>query len=352
MRIRGSIKDAFVHFAALGLAAIVETELKTVAKIRWSSQEAVEVVTSGNHSDTEIAAAVHRHASAHALPGSWTQKTAPLNGKLRSPFSPRVGLFSGEQQWKEWHQAKENMIDEIPNGDFLDLRFIGALGEPSYWCEDPSKSSQVNSGASQWEMKTRNKGKEFFQDRLAILPGHVSARRIEAVAAGLVGDTVLDEAGKNATNSRTPTGLRAPGPTDNARAWCALWGISNFPVRPVVVSKGHAVSVTASATRIIKGPVRFYLPVIEDPITLARYRVIVRGVALLKLVWRTESLAPHAPQAEDSQLPSNSDLKAAAAWSEAHGVVGFMMFKRYVSDNSNSPEFWAQLGEYSPVRGT
>jgi hypothetical protein len=30
--------------------------------------------------------------------------------------------------------------------------------------------------------------------------------------------------------SRTATGLASPGPTDNALAWCALWGISQFPL--------------------------------------------------------------------------------------------------------------------------
>ena len=57
-----------------------------------------------------------------------------------------------------------------------------------------------------------------------------SGVNVAKVLAGLTGQSVDDKFGENSPGRRTATGLAGPGPTDNALAWFALWGISQFPL--------------------------------------------------------------------------------------------------------------------------
>ena len=52
-------------------------------------------------------------------------------------------------------------------------------------------------------------------------------------------------------DSRTATGLAGLGPTDNALTWCALWGISQFPIAMRVNGTGRA-----SGTAVTSGHIR------------------------------------------------------------------------------------------------
>src|SRR5690606_39049936 len=133
--------------------------------------------------------------------------------------------------WHSLQQQRWHAIDGTPTG--LDQRFIGALGEPAYWAAS-NDGIRPDNGASAWEMKTRNRGEDFVRNRLSLLAKSVSQRGEQQVLSGLLGTSIVDEVGKNGLDSRTPTGLAAPGVADNARAWCALWAISLFPVRPVL----------------------------------------------------------------------------------------------------------------------
>ncbi|WP_051619898.1 hypothetical protein [Haematomicrobium sanguinis] len=353
MIIQGDYRDALVQFTALGLAAIIENELGARSRIQWLDQMRVSVTTLDVLSDEEMADAVLRHATARAE-DSWVTAVAALGTAARSPFSPRVGALAAED-WQPWHDVREAEIDDVSADDVLDLRFISALGEPSYWAEDPAVSTQINSGASLWEMKTRNRGEEFVQNRLALLARAVAGRSASEVLAGLLGTSILDEVGKNAGDSRTPTGLRAPSRTDNARAWCAMWGISNFPVRPVVSGDGFRASKVAGAFRAGKSA-WFYLPVFlgpDDgpPVSLARYRAVARSAALADLAWDTVRVAGEAAgeQRKESQRFTEAELKSAETWARAHGVGGLMYFRRFVSDNPNAPEFWAEPGRFVGV---
>ena len=131
-----------------------------------------------------------------------------------------------------------------------DYRYFGALGQPSYWSGKKNKDDlQSDNGASRWEMVTRNQGKEFVRDRLLPLSQIVAARSVDEVRDGLLGLRIEDEAGKNEATSRTATGLHAPSKTDNARAWCALIGVSAFPTR--ISTDGSHASTAGQLQNIV-----------------------------------------------------------------------------------------------------
>lgn len=101
-------------------------------------------------------------------------------------------------------------------------------------------------------MVTRNQGQEFVQGRLLPLAQKVAERSVQAVQDGLMGKDIVDEAGKNSATSRTATGLHAPSKTDNARAWCALMGVSAFPTW-VCTSAGNDDRDPSTALFQLKG---------------------------------------------------------------------------------------------------
>lgn len=92
-------------------------------------------------------------------------------------------------------------------------------------------------------MQPRNQGSEFVGTRLRKLAATVAQRDTAKILAGLTGQSVDDELGENSPGSRTATGLASPGPADNALAWCALWGISQFPfamrINDTAETSGH-----------------------------------------------------------------------------------------------------------------
>jgi hypothetical protein len=73
----------------------------------------------------------------------------------------------------------------------------------------------------------------------------------------------------------TMAGLAGPGPTDNALAWCALWGISQLPlairIRSIAVTTGH----------LGRGRQEFfYVPVWQSPWRPARLRAMLASTQL------------------------------------------------------------------------
>ena len=193
---------------------------------------------------------------------------------------------------------------------------MGGLGEPSYWW------SKVDGGASRWEMKTRQNYQNFVHDRLRGLAEIVATRDGESVRSGLVGEVVIDEAyaKESSEKSRTATGLTSPRFTDSALAWCALWGISSFPV----IHRLMGASVTAGAVPIGKfTPTQLVLPVLVGPRTLGRWQAVVASEQVIRAMGNTDSTAV---------------ARTARAWLVAHGARAILTFRVNVSDNPNAPE--------------
>jgi CRISPR-associated protein Csb3 len=332
---------AFDHLAAYGAAAIA-AEQGFDTRLAWTDDAEPHIAITGI-SWQELGQAVQKHAEAHTAEHSWVQachtifpewKAASRGGAAKGDqpvtsaiFSPRI-LSLNALGIANWYDARSEALDSRRGAlTWLDLDMIGALGSPSYWSGEDDRGTQ-DYGASRWEMKTRNRGEEFVKDRLRKLAMHVAERTEEGVEAGLRGDGVRDEAGKDASDSRTPTGLKPPEPTDNARAWCALWGLSLTSVTHQ--SKGNSRTAGSLRSRQAES---LFLPVMISPWTLARLRTVIRSRAL-----STVGALPVA------NPPTDSAALAAWDWLSARGVIVVMRFPVHRSGNKSAPERWAERG--------
>ena len=186
-------------------------------------------------------------------------------------------------------------------------------------------------------MKTRNRGEEFVQDRLARLATAVAGRSREMVQAGLQGG-VFDEVSNNSINSRTSTGLTPPQPTDNVVAWCALWGLAAFPTRPVASALAFrpgqtgAASVCAGFDRRRAGTSHL-VPVFTRPMPPPVVKAVIASRSLARLAAAREGDNP----ADDRD------------WLQSKGVGCLMRFVLNTSDNRSAPERWLSDGRREPL---
>jgi CRISPR-associated protein Csb3 len=249
-------------------------------------------------------------------------------------MSPRLTSFGDiETTWVRVQQARQEVLDDLTTkGAWLDLKLIAALGEPCYWRRDKKGKILQDEGASRLEMQPRNNGSEFVGTSLRQLAKSVAAREPAQILAGLQGDAVRDEAGHDEPDSRTATGLASPGPTDNALAWCALWGISQFPLalraRTTALTSGH-FSRSRSEW--------FYVPIWNQRWQPARLRSILASTSLQVLA--ATGLGYH-PDAE---------TEAARSWLSARGVAGVVRFPIEKFGSDKTRERRAMRGEPLPT---
>jgi CRISPR-associated protein Csb3 len=342
LELTGDINVAFSHLAAIGLAAILDDGGAGPATIRWTSSLESRAIVGAPGIDWEAAArVVHGHAAAHAEAADWTAQTVP-DGSA-GLLSPRIKPPTNDAGWVALTRARRAVIDDqLHGGRWLDLALIGALGEPAYWRFDDAQGSRStgprerrpDGGASRWEMKTRNRGEDFVAHRLHKLAMSVAARRLDAVRDGLSGARVADETGLDAADSRTATGLDAPGPVDNALAWCALWGISTFPVIPLVASQSRTAGhLPRSRERGARTDASFYVPVPERATGIARYREVVLS----------NQLAVVAGLAVEDEMRALA-AEAARAWLVARHVGAVVRFPIGRFGSQSAPERRALLG--------
>lgn len=340
--------DAFSHLLMVGLASILEdADADRVCAFRWLDDlQSFEMETNDDLDIDQISKIVSEHAA------RWSQ-SLPLisqddytiacesdksSGILHATMSPRLSNLGVPCGWKKLQKDREAAIDAMKT--FGDYRYFGALGQPSYWSGEQNHSLRSDFGASRWEMVTRNKGQEFIGGRLLPLAQKVAARSVEAVRDGLLGAIIEDEVGGNKAFSRAATGLHAPSKTDNARAWCALIGVSAFPTR--ITTIGNETSRDSSAALFqLKGQIRFaILPLFDRYWTVAKYRSIVRS----------EALAQFGIQQIRAKRNQVQPISAASDWLEEKDVPACCLFNQFMSDNKSAPERWLEPGEIIPVK--
>jgi CRISPR-associated protein Csb3 len=254
-------------------------------------------------------------------------------------MSPRLTRFDDET-WEAVQHMRHAVIDELEaQRGWLDLRFIGALGEPCYWSFNSQDSLQQDDATSSLEMQPRNQGSEFVGSRLRKIADSVAARSTSQVLAGLCGLAVHDEAGGDRIDSRTATGLASPGPTDNALAWCALWGISQFPLAMRVWPDRRPNRAVTTGHLRHRRREWFYVPMWRSPWQPAHVRTIIAAEAT-RLV-ASDGLPDVAGRP--------SEVAAARAWLSARGVDGVMRFPVKTFGSDNAPERRAMAGEPIPV---
>lgn len=271
------------HMALYGLGAILEDAGVEDVRLSWTrGMQPRGAITATGLSRDVVDDIVREHAKQHVTQTSWLLRDVQLRdskGKtsVRALMSPRLSTFGGRDVWQGVQAARHREIDQLSRSQaLLDLRLVAALGEPCYWSRDRLGKARQDDGASRLEMQPRNSGSEFVTSRLRKLAKSVAAREQGRVTSGLAGVTKDDESERNKFDSRTPTGMASIGPTDNAVAWCALWGISQMPiasrVNKTVLTSGH-----------IGGQSRewFYVPVWTKPWSSSRLRSILSSRQLL-----------------------------------------------------------------------
>lgn len=316
------------HLAAYGLAAILESQGLTYLRLTWQSgANPRPFVTVPDAEDA--AGRLVEHAQNAAATDSWMRRDITLKDSPRALMSPRLTPFGDEQTWKQAQQMRHEVIDRLAaEGAWLDLRLLAALGEPCYWRRNRQGAPLQDDAASRLEMQPRNQGSEFVGNRLRKLATAVAGRAPGQILAGLRGEAVWDEIGSDKPDSRTATGLAALGPTDNALAWCALWGISQFPlamrVRSAAATSGHFGRGRSEW---------FYVPMWNGEWRPARVRSVLASAPLD--VVATAGKGYH----------TDSEIAAAHSWLSARGVAGVVRFpiKRFGSDSA--PERRAMRGE-------
>ncbi|MGH3263524.1 MAG: hypothetical protein ACRDNS_16190 [Trebonia sp.] len=323
------------HLALYGLGAILEAAGDDV-RLGWSGSGNPRPSAFATEVDEVGAAArVGDHARALSVEGSWTMRNATLKGTSRGLMSPRLTPFGQDHEvWERVQRSRRIVLDELTVGQrWLDLRLIAALGEPCYWSFNKKRDPLQDDGVSRFEMQPRNQGSEFVGSRLRKLANSVALRQPPEILAGLRGESVVDEIGNDKPDSRTSTGLAGLGPTDNALAWCALWGISQFPI-------AMRINQTAETSGHLshRRDEWFYVPMWRGQWRPARLRTILASQPLRVFA--------------DPQLRASADVRlpAAQAWLSSRGVDGVIRFpvQRFGSDNA--PERRAMRGEPLSVR--
>jgi CRISPR-associated protein Csb3 len=319
------------HLALYGLAAICEDAGHDNLRLAWTPG-----MNTRPHLDiTASAEEAARLVQAHARNRTWVQETIPVAGTPRGLMSPRLSGITTTGQWQELQAGRQRVLDTLTDSrSGLDLALIGALGEPCYWRFDRAGKRRQDDAASRLEMQPRNTGAEFIGTRLSKIAAAVASRSISDIRDGITGTSIRDEAGNDAADSRTATGLDAPGPADNALAWCALWGIS----QTALTLKAHEQSITSICLRIDKHE-HFCVPIWHGPWHPARLRTIIASRQL-----RTAAKALLSPGPEGEEL-------TAPQWLAARGVTAIVTFPVSIYGSGNAPERRAGQGVLHPITG-
>lgn len=327
-------RSALSHFAGYGLAAILEDSGVRGLRMFWSDGDVPRLVLTGAGDPLDVASAVRDHASAHSVPSSWVQRIFQVQGENKQSevglFSPRIASPANAVAWNALYDKRHDSQDLPENSGWLDSLMLQALGEPAHWLVG-TDLNEPDRGASRWEMKTRNRGEDFTRNRLAKLAATVSARTAGTVLAGLTGESVVDEAGKNSDSSRSATGLARPGIVDNAIAWCALWGISWFRLTPRV--KMQAFTPGAVPQNRVH-PHKMALPLVTQATSPARLRRVLRSAAFDTYAFSDDGSTARAAAAEELRRS---------------GVNGYVVFPIEVAGSSSAPERIVLSGMYNPI---
>ncbi|MBM6707007.1 hypothetical protein H6A68_08150 [Bifidobacterium pullorum subsp. saeculare] len=340
------ITDAFDHLMLVGLASILEddAESERVCRLLWCDTRVAALSTSDDLDIASVASVVGQHVRRWAQStwleseGDYTAKDGERQSNFHATLSPRLSGIQEPDGWRRLQHDRQAAIDVLQTVG--DQRYVGALGEPSYWSgRKGDKSLQSDYGASRWEMVTRNKGQEFVGGRLLPLAQRVAQWSDQRIMDGLTGRTLTDEVSNNPSQSRTGTGLHRPMATDNARAWCALLGVAAFP--HTVNTSAQYRDTTAGLTQMSKQRRFAILPVFDRPWTLAKYRSVVRSEALLRFGVALVSAGALRGNASRQGIAPSQGVD----WLKEKGVISCVLFNQYMSDNQSAPERWLERGK-------
>lgn len=365
MLLRGDRRVLLTHMTMIGLAAILEDAGAQNVRVGWTDEMQCRPRVIADDVDFDQAAAIIRdHARAHGAAPSWVAERIQLEDspkpKLVGLMSPRVKTLpridspEGQSKWTMLSQHRQRCLDVLTESSArLDLMLIGSLGAPSYWHRSQkTKEPLQDHGASRWEMKTRNAGEEFVGNRLHLLADDVARRDGSSVRDGLTGLITRDIAGKVDPESRTATGMAAPGPTDAAAAWCALWGISQLPVVLFVTGPESRSTPSRSAGHLPhRRPHRgwLYLPMPISPMAMPRLRTILASAPLRDFVQFSVESSMRNSEIDRGDANLELNHQGHRKWLADRGVAAVAHFEVIASSNPSAPELRALDGLIDPV---
>lgn len=336
--IEGDVTSALSHFTALGVASIVDQLLGAEARVGIVSEpmQRTRCAVHTRHSLDAIGNAVVQHAASNSQEDSWVKARISGGSRNDSPqFVPRYKPPKDASEWRDiCAQRSEWTREHDESLSILDERMLHGFGQPAWWRCD-GKDNQPDAGASRWEMKTRNRGEDMVDKRMTPLAETVAQWKPIDVANGLSGKTCKDVVGKNKDDSRSSSGFRIPGPTDNAVAWCALWGMSAFPVVPRL---GGMAQTPGAWPRRNVHPKHMVLPIFHEPVSVYRYRAVVTS----------EMFDLRAFCAERDE-PDIAVVQQASAWLGEQGVSYLVKFPILLGGSSSAPERQVLSGEVELV---
>ena len=192
-------KQIAMHIAATSPASLSEADLdpalvereKSVLTEQARESGKPDAVIEGAGSLTEAAQRVHEHARRHAGADTWVGAVGNQEGRTRGVLSPRVGRFGDAEAWRHWQAKRHRTIDTIAPEDVADLRFVGGLGEPAYWCTGRT-GTQPGHGASackharsRWESLPRDDDGGAVAEE-ALVGGDAAGGALDLAAAAVV----------------------------------------------------------------------------------------------------------------------------------------------------------------------
>lgn len=318
IQLPGSYQVLLSHMSMLGLSMILEEELGVgTVQCAWSpGVEPKPQIKLEKAGIDDVASIVKKHATQHVEAAeSWLHAANPAVGSL---FSARTKDPANDEEWSSVLAQRAAVADELRG---IDSDMTVGIGERSWWqFQGPKRRSER--GASPWEMRTRNRGAEFVANTLFPLARAVSERSVCEIRDGLTGRTLRDEVGKDKAESRTATGFAPIGPTDNARAWVALCGISAVPMWKRSTDRSVA-SAAVPPRRGERG--QLLMPMATDWVTVSRWKTALRSRALVDAF-------------QSSTVAESSDAVVARALLGAWGFDHIMRFPVFVTDNPSAPE--------------
>ncbi|WP_246958045.1 hypothetical protein [Brachybacterium sp. Marseille-Q7125] len=337
LRLAGDIDVLLSHMVLWGLAAICEDTGERVVRAGWSddADPRPQLRMSGDGTD-RVGEIVREHAARHAAEGSWLHQkiSVAANGSGEVALgAPRTAPPANEEVWGRVDAAHRAMLDALPTR--LDQRMQPGLGYRSWWATGPTGKIRADKGCNDWEMRTRNRGSDVVTHRLLPLAQEVSSWEPSRIMGGLLGETVDDRVGKNVADSRSGTGFALPGPVDNARAWCALWGLTLVPVLPQAITGGRSPATLSRGD--VPGAARRHLVMFASPrlLSVARARTVLRSSHLPKAA---------VPEAEDA-----AGRAEAIAWCRAQGIEVVLRFPVNITGSKTFPERQALRGKAVPL---
>lgn len=339
IEIAGNASNALTHFALLGLATIAEENGAKGTRLSWTKDAVPHGVLTSSFAPLELAELVRSIAVRWSEEASWVNVLKTYGGGTFSPFSPRIKGIDAQKfpnDWKDHQGIRLNFLDDLlESAHQLDLLFISALGEPSYWHSDKG-APRPDHGASRWEMKTRNRGEEFVQNRLSLMVKELSKWSTEEILSGITGETTNDSLGKMSPDSRTSTGFTPPGPTDVAFAFIGLLGMTSFPLS-VQTRKINSTPGALPHHRL--HPTLMVLPMASRPMSLGRIRSAIVSGSL-------DQMAENIYASSGATIAT--DL-AADAWLVEHGIDAVSVFEIKQAGSSSAPERQVQPGTIYPL---